>query len=290
MAQRAEAKLAPLVVLLRKIESALDVLVRYGALARPPLAIQAVRDYGASCAATAATLNAFLPLADAIAARATMSTVPEAVVDAVSKVEKAVSGLPEPTKQDSSRDLLTVAQERLEVHRSAMRQQKTAKEQAQRARQVSDIYAITSDKVLAGIYADVQKDFASLYSFVNRDDEDKFKAQLVPSMGKLGFDVDFYGRGFFPPGAYHSEGHQDSMGLCLYLALMRHLYGAGFTMAGLDDVLMSVDAGHRREVCTLLKKEFPNTQFIMTTHDPIWLRHMKTEGLIGGRAAPSVPG
>ena len=104
-------------------------------------------------------------------------------------------------------------------------------------------------------------------------------------MGKLGFDVDFYGRGFFPPGAYHSEGHQDGMGLCLYLALMRHLHGDGFTFAVLDDVLMSVDTGHRREVCALLKKEFPNTQFILTTHDPIWLRHMKTEGLISGRGA-----
>jgi len=37
--------------------------------------------------------------------------------------------------------------------------------------------------------------------------------------------------------------------------------------------------------CALLKKEFPNTQFILTTHDPIWLRHMKTEGLISGRGA-----
>ena len=58
----------------------------------------------------------------------------------------------------------------------------------------------------------------------------------------------------------------------------------------LDDVLMSVDAGHRRDVCTLLKREFPNTQFIMTTHDPIWLRHMRTEGLIGGRSAVQFKG
>jgi hypothetical protein len=75
------------------------------------------------------------------------------------------------------------------------------------------------------------------------------------------------------------------MGLCLYLSLMRHLQGAGFTFAILDDVLMSVDTGHRREVCALLKKEFPDTQFVMTTHDPIWLRHMKTEKLIGGKSA-----
>jgi len=100
-------------------------------------------------------------------------------------------------------------------------------------------------------------------------------------MGKLGFDVDFYGRGHFPPGAYHSEGHQDGMGLCLYLALMRHLLGDGFSLAVLDDVLMSVDAGHRRKVCSLLKKEFPKTQFVLTTHDDVWLRHMKTEGLVG---------
>jgi hypothetical protein len=131
----------------------------------------------------------------------------------------------------------------------------------------------------------VEKDFASLYGFINREDEDNFKAHLIPSLGKLGFDVDFYGRGFFPPGAYHSEGHQDGMGLCLYLALMKHLQGGNFTFSVLDDVLMSVDAGHRREVCSLLKKEFPNTQFIMTTHDQIWLRHMRTEGIIGARSA-----
>jgi wobble nucleotide-excising tRNase len=91
----------------------------------------------------------------------------------------------------------------------------------------------------------------------------------------LGFDDDFYGPGHFPPGAYHSEGHQDGMGLCLYLALM--LLGKNFTFAVLDDVLMSVDAGHRRQVCTLLKESFPDTQFIFTTHDEIWLRHMKSE-------------
>ncbi len=37
------------------------------------------------------------------------------------------------------------------------------------------------------------------------------------------------------------------MGLCLYLALMNHLPGANFTFAVLDDVLMSVDASHRRQ-------------------------------------------
>src|SRR5439155_8605065 len=152
-------------------------------------------------------------------------------------------------------------------------------------RRVLHIYGETSDRALEAIYKEVESEFRQYYRLINRDDESRFEAQLTPSLGKLGFEVDFYGKGFFPPGAYHSEGHQDGMGLCLYLALMRHLYGPEFTFAVLDDVLMSVDAGHRREVCALMKREFPNTQFIVTTHDPIWLRHMKTEGLIGSGSA-----
>ncbi|MCK4303514.1 MAG: AAA family ATPase [Candidatus Eisenbacteria sp.] len=281
----AEIKIAPLIVLLRKVQVAIDALVRYAALATPPLAMQGASDYSAYCKSAADRLATVLPLAGTITVLSNVPIVPQAALDAIGDFEKAVAVLPEPTKQDAAREWLTLAQERLRVWRDATRRQQAAKEQAQSARQVSDIYAVTSDKVLAGIYSDVEKDFAALYRSANRDDEDKFDAKLVPSMGKLGLDVDFYGRGFFPPGAYHSEGHQDSMGLCLYLALMRHVQGAGFTLAVLDDVLMSVDAGHRREVCALLKTEFPNTQFIMTTHDPIWLRHMKTAGLIAGRSA-----
>ncbi len=48
-------------------------------------------------------------------------------------------------------------------------------------------------------------------------------------------------------------------------------------------VLMSVDAKHQGEVCALLKEKFSNTQFIFTTYDEIWLKHMKSEGLIKGR-------
>jgi hypothetical protein len=66
----------------------------------------------------------------------------------------------------------------------------------------------------------------------------------------------------------------------VYVLKSDRLLGADFTFAVLDDVLMSVDVGHRREVCTLLKTQFPQTQFIITTHDPMWLQFMRTENLI----------
>jgi hypothetical protein len=89
----------------------------------------------------------------------------------------------------------------------------------------------------------------------------------------------------FPPSAYHSEGHQDGMGVCLYLALMKRVLGQDFTFAVLDDVVMSVDSQHRKQFCKLLKTEFPNTQFIITTHDQVWARQLRTEGLVGSKSA-----
>jgi hypothetical protein len=48
---------------------------------------------------------------------------------------------------------------------------------------------------------------------------------------------------------------------------------------------MSVDANHRKEVCRLLKERFSGTQFIITTHDKVWLNQMKTAGLVNKRSA-----
>jgi hypothetical protein len=120
---------------------------------------------------------------------------------------------------------------------------------------------------------------------VNEDDEAGFTAKLTPSEGSLGLDVNFYDRGLFPPVAYHSEGHQDGMGVCLYLALMKRLFGKRFTFALLDDVVMSVDMGHRYQFCKLLKSEFPDTQFVITTHDRLWAEQMKSAGLVTGKTS-----
>lgn len=280
-----EVKLALLIVTIRKVQSAINTLIGYAVLTTPPMVIKDTRDYVAQCKTCIDSFNAFLPLSETISNLSKLVVVPEAVINTISQLEKVIIVLPEPSKQDAAREWLTVSQERFEVFLEAKQKQRIAKAQADKARQISDLYAKTSDEVLTGIYAAVEKYFGTLYAFIHQGDESEFKARLTPSLGKLGFDVEFYGRGFFPPGAYHSEGHQDSMGLCLYLALMRHLQGNAFTFAVLDDVLMSVDAGHRRQVCALLKKEFHNTQFIMTTHDPAWLRHMRTEKIISGKSA-----
>jgi len=283
--EAAETELRPFITAIRRVQAAVNAVDDYATRIVPPVNNDELRGYSTSTETAIHNLTSFLPLSDSIEVLRSITKVPEAVLAVVEELEKAVVALPEPSYQDSAISWLAVAQERLERLRDAESKHVVAKAQAETAQEVFEIYIKTSDTFLTNIYKAVEEDFVSLYRFLHRDDEGNFDAQLLPSTGKLGFDVDFYGRGSFPPGAYHSEGHQDCMGLCLYLALMRHLEGDTFTLAILDDVLMSVDVGHRREVCSLLKGQFPNTQFVMTTHDPIWLKHMRTEGLIQGCSA-----
>lgn len=205
--------------------------------------------------------------------------VPEYAQTRLDETEKGIKALPDSSAKDKAVEFLAVLQDRYERLLVKSKAAKTMSVRNVAAQKVYDHYNTVSNSVLEGIYDAVANEFTEFYKAIN-DDEGKFVGELKAEPAKLSFNVDFYGRGTFPPGAYHSEGHQDGMGLCLYLALMKHTLGDKFTFAVLDDVLMSVDTGHRREVCRLLKTKFPNTQFVLTTHDRVWLQYMKTEGLI----------
>lgn len=71
------------------------------------------------------------------------------------------------------------------------------------------------------------------------------------------------------PQAFLSEGHLDSLGLCLFLAAVR-IFNPPGTLLVLDDVLTSIDKEHRRRVGELLFTEFKDFQIILTTHDEHW--------------------
>lgn len=196
-----------------------------------------------------------------------------------------VKAKPDQTAAVEAQTFLSTAQLRLNDYRSAMRQSKAAEASWSSAKTAYDSYCEVLETELNGLYDEVQKDFSTFYRALNEDDEGAFTAKLTPSEGSLGLDVNFYERGLFPPAAYHSEGHQDSMGVCLYLALMRRLLGKRFTFSLLDDVVMSVDSGHRYQFCKLLKASFPDTQFIITTHDRLWAEQMKSAGLVSGKTS-----
>ncbi|QIH33442.1 AAA family ATPase [Sphingobacterium sp. DR205] len=265
---------------LRQLHTDIREVKDLGALLNPVVETLKFDEYLAKIEETGKKIKIFLPIEELLECLETYGIVPGEVENLISDLEKRVKAIPDPSKQDGAREYLIIAQEKLEMYRTASASLKKAEDKSALSSKVFDTYGIVVTQTLEDLYRDVESHFIDLYRFINSDDESAFTAQLTPSIGKLGFNVDFYGRGYFPPGAYHSEGHQDGMGLCLYLALMKHILGDNFKFAVLDDVLMSVDTGHRREVCRLLREKFPDTQFILTTHDEVWLKHMRTAGLI----------
>ena len=198
------------------------------------------------------------------------------------RLSSHVETVPDTSVSHKAHTFLVVAQSRLVEYRKAKRLESSAKQASDRASSCYGIFCDVLESVMNDLYKEVQQDFCSYYRKLNIDDESDFEATLKPqlSRGKVMLAASFYSRGKFPPIAYHSEGHQDGMGVCLYLALMKKLFGERFGLALLDDVVMSIDSGHRKKFCDLLKTEFPSTQFVITTHDRLWMKQMEVAGLI----------
>jgi hypothetical protein len=210
---------------------------------------------------------------------------PKGLSEGLTNLTEKINAKPDQAATVEAQTFLTTAQLRLTDYRNAGKTQKSAETAAKAASVAYDIYCGVLEEELNVLYDEVQKDFSTFYREVNQDDEAKFVAKFTPTEGSLGLAVNFYDRGLFPPAAYHSEGHQDGMGVCLYLALMKRLFGDRFTFAMLDDVVMSVDSGHRYQFCKLLKTHFPNTQFIITTHDRLWAEQMRSAGLVTSKTS-----
>ena len=192
----------------------------------------------------------------------------------------AVKAKPDQSAAVAAHSFLTLAQDRLNTYRQAKRAEKRAQDVAKVGKLVYTTYCGVAEERLSALYEAVEGDFSDFYREINGDDEGAFKAKFESTEGKLDLEVSFYDKGMYPPGAYHSEGHQDGMGVCLYLALMKRLLGNRFCFAVLDDVVISIDQDHRKQFCRILKNRFPDAQFIITTHDKIWAKQMQTEGLV----------
>ena len=205
---------------------------------------------------------------------------PCSVGEDIATLEAIIREKPDQSSTSDAHNFLILAEDRSDKYFKANQDEKLACNAAKIGRLVYDSYVKVSEKRLKELYETVEADFSSYYRILNDGDESGFNASLDPTNGKLNLDVAFYDKGNFPPAAYHSEGHQDGMGVCLYLALMKQLMGSHFTLAMLDDVVMSIDRQHRKQFCRLLKKQFPETQFIITTHDKVWAKQMQTESLV----------
>ena len=205
---------------------------------------------------------------------------PDNVKQGLEDMVQIAEKLPDKSNYDEAMTTLALIEEKCSIQKNLQNEMSEITRKKQKADEIVRLLDESISETLNRIFTHISEDFAKFYRFVN-DDEIGFSADMDQKTSKkLEMKVDFHDTGKHLANAYHSEGHQDIMGLCLFLALMKNSFGDRFSIAVLDDVLMSVDAEHRRLVCRLLLKEFPKTQFIFTTHDRVWLDYMRLERLI----------
>jgi len=206
------------------------------------------------------------------------------VTETLRVIEADVSSCcPERPPEWTAWDTLTTLESNTKVLESSESYLSRITRAENRAGVLLECFETARNGVLSKLYDEVNDRFVSLYRQLHKDDEGTFTAKLEPAGPALKLAVDFYGLGQYPPQALHSEGHQDSMGLCLYLALAERLTTGLIDLIVLDDVVTSVDEGHRREICRVLATEFPDRQFLITTHDKSWAFSLRSEGVVTQR-------
>lgn len=188
-----------------------------------------------------------------------------------------------PSKELDAWDTLTKLEINWKAFVDASKNRDLAELFKKRADACLDYFEKARNSVLEGIYDEVKSRFDKYYKAIHEDDEKGFASKFSHVGPALNLEVDFYGRGVFPPHALHSEGHQDSMGLCLFFALNEYLTKDLIKVIILDDVVMSIDRDHRKSVCGLLKNFFSNKQFIITTHDTAWAKQLKSAGVVSSK-------
>lgn len=217
--------------------------------------------------------------------RAEGQLAPAGIIRDVRTLRETASALPDLTGAQQAWDELTGLERAIVDFREARAGADVCKRAASQLAALDKLFLEARDQVLQATYDAIAGRLTDLYRRLHGQDEAQFQASISPTRAGLKLEVDFFGRGSHPPSALHSEGHQDSMGVCLFLALTEYLTGGHVPLLILDDVLMSVDQGHRRAVAEVLRDEFRDVQFVITTHDRVWWRQLQSLGVVARETA-----
>lgn len=170
-------------------------------------------------------------------------------------------------------DLLTAT---YETYNEIKKLEKDLENKKRLRRQVDAIYQCflrTNHDEVQRIYDEIGSDFCRYYKELHPDDEHHDIKLVVKRRASAEIKSKFYDKQEEDPRGFFSEAHLDSLGLCIFLAFVKK-FNANFPLIILDDVVSSIDASHRNRIGKLIFEEFPEHQFLITTHDNIWFEEL----------------
>ncbi|HEX9896319.1 MAG TPA: hypothetical protein VGA85_01485 [Dehalococcoidales bacterium] len=126
-----------------------------------------------------------------------------------------------------------------------------------------------------GMISQISTDIQYLWSKLHPNEPIEDVKLYIPEDEDKSIDVGlkFYGVDQPSPRFTLSEGHRNSLGLCIFLALARLEKNKDLPIF-LDDIVSSFDRNHRGNVTELLISEFADRQILLFTHDREWFTEL----------------
>lgn len=132
---------------------------------------------------------------------------------------------------------------------------------------------------LTEIINNIDEDVKRYYKMIHNDDLISSPKLGVKKDNAVTLFLDCFGEEA-DPRKYSSEGHLDSLGLCIFLAFMKKYNPLDLIV--LDDIITTVDFTHKYDIANLLVNEFSEFKILITTHNGLWAqqieRIIKTNG------------
>jgi len=121
----------------------------------------------------------------------------------------------------------------------------------------------------AEVIGTISGDIARMWGILHPNEKVEDVRLSIPEYVDKAIEISlkFYGIAQDSPRLTLSEGHRNSLGLCIFLAMAKKDVNNPVI---LDDVVVSFDRGHRGMVGFLLEKEFSDRQVILFTHERDW--------------------
>lgn len=159
------------------------------------------------------------------------------------------------------------------------------KKQRDVAQKVYETFSATKKAKIGQIYETIKGNVNAFYSVLHPDEPHKNIELSVSSKRRASTELKMESFGSIEdPRAFSSEGHLDSLGLCVFLAFVKK-FNENCNFIVLDDVVTTIDSQHRNRICELLYEQFKNYQLLVTTHDEIWYselcNHQRACGIEG---------
>ena len=126
------------------------------------------------------------------------------------------------------------------------------------------------------IFNSIENDIGDFYSKIHPNEPHK-NIKLLLTLGRRAsaeIKIDSFERKREDPRGFSSEGHLDTLGVCIFFAFVKN-FNQKCPLVILDDIVSTVDAQHRTKISKILFENFRDKQLIITTHDGLWYEQLR---------------